>query len=106
MPHELCGISNSRLSPLLSSGPPNGPGGHRVSATRQGVTGTNCKPADAEVAAVLVKETFCGERAAGKDTFCEEQLVANRRDAKNANIVEEEQSTSRFGQYPGTSGVG
>src|SRR5271169_1806325 len=41
MPHELCGMTNDRLVPLVMVGPPNGASAPRVSATRQGVTGTN-----------------------------------------------------------------
>src|SRR5271168_522390 len=44
MPHELCGILNSRPVPALSSGPPKGPEAFRVSAIRQGVAATNCNP--------------------------------------------------------------
>src|ERR1700757_3720162 len=54
MPQVLRGMSNSRISAALSSGPPKGPLGLRVSATRQGVTGMNWKDGPA-VAPVTVK---------------------------------------------------
>src|SRR3954452_10136832 len=43
MPQALCGIAKSRVVCPESSGPPNGPLLSRVSATRQGVTGTKRK---------------------------------------------------------------
>src|SRR5271154_4314104 len=46
MLHALLGISNWRLVCAVSSGPPNAPVAFRVSATRHGVTGMNCKPDD------------------------------------------------------------
>src|ERR1019366_2220532 len=41
IPHALAGMTKSRLLPPSIAGPPKGPAGLRVSATRQGVTGTN-----------------------------------------------------------------
>ena len=40
MPQGPAGISKSRLMPLANAGRPKGPAGLRVSAIRQGVTGT------------------------------------------------------------------
>src|SRR5215472_11938107 len=40
MPHALMGIAKSREDPAAMAGPPKPPWGVRVSATRQGVTGT------------------------------------------------------------------
>ena len=45
MPHALCGIGKDRLVPPAITGPPNVPSALRVSATRQGVTGTKTVPA-------------------------------------------------------------
>ena len=43
MPHAP-GIGKDRVAPPISAGPPRGPTGPRVSATRHGVTGINCRP--------------------------------------------------------------
>src|SRR6476646_4760307 len=40
----LLGILNPRVACPTSGGPPKGPAGLRVSATRHGVTGTNVRP--------------------------------------------------------------
>src|ERR1035441_6259705 len=42
MLQALSGMAKSREVWPCRAGPPNGPGARRVSATRQGVTGTNC----------------------------------------------------------------
>src|SRR6516165_6076673 len=44
MLQALWGIGKSRGLPGKRKGPPNVPSGPRVSATRHGVTGTNCSP--------------------------------------------------------------
>src|SRR5271170_3086334 len=56
MPQALWGISNSRLAPAASVGPPKAPSALRVSATRQGVTGINVapEPAGGKVEKVLI----------------------------------------------------
>src|SRR5271157_1317149 len=41
-PHALLGMMKSRQVPPLIGGPPKGPLGFRVSATRHGVIGMNC----------------------------------------------------------------
>src|SRR4051812_5473170 len=41
-PQALLGTMKSRVAPPPSDGPPKGPTGSRVSATRQGVIGTKC----------------------------------------------------------------
>jgi hypothetical protein len=42
MPHALLGMTKSRDVPPVMAGPPKGPLAFRVSAIRQGVTGTKC----------------------------------------------------------------
>ncbi len=44
MPHPLWGMGKERLEPPVRVGPPKGLAVPRVSATRQGVTGTNHEP--------------------------------------------------------------
>jgi len=45
IPHALLGMANDLAAALpCRNGPPNGPAGLRVSAIRQGVTGTKLKP--------------------------------------------------------------
>src|SRR5271157_3781195 len=51
----LAGMANERTVPAPSSGPPNGPSGLRVSATRHGVTGEN---ASAPVPPAIPKYPF------------------------------------------------
>jgi len=48
MEHVLLGMGKLRLVPPDMYGPPRGPVGLRVSATRHGVTGRYCRPAGAE----------------------------------------------------------
>jgi hypothetical protein len=44
MLHPLCEIGKERVDAAVIVGPPNVPPGPRVSATRQGGTGTNREP--------------------------------------------------------------
>ena len=44
---RLSGTIKSRKVPPAIAGPPNSPLGLRVSTTRQGVAGTNCRPGEA-----------------------------------------------------------
>src|SRR5580765_1046977 len=44
IPQELAGTTKSRLDPAAKAGPPKGPAELRVSAMRQGVTGTKRRP--------------------------------------------------------------
>src|SRR3954452_9695492 len=44
IPHALCGMAKSRVVCPPSTGAPKGPAASRVSATRQGVTGTKRSP--------------------------------------------------------------
>jgi hypothetical protein len=46
MPQALLGMTKSRDVFPVMAGPPNGPLGVRVSAIRQGLTGTNCVAED------------------------------------------------------------
>lgn len=57
MPQALEGMLKPRVVPAVRNGPPNGPFGLRVSATRHGVTGTKLKPAEVPVPD---KATDCG----------------------------------------------
>src|SRR5215813_8679837 len=54
----LAGMGKSRVELASITGPPNGPGASRVSATRQGVTGTNRNPDGATTLKLAV--TFLG----------------------------------------------
>lgn len=57
MPQALPGTLKALEVPAARNGPPNGPFGFRVSATRHGATGTKLKPAEVPVPD---KATDCG----------------------------------------------
>jgi len=59
IPQALLGTIKSRVVPPVIAGPPNGPVAFRVSAMRQGVTGTKCVAVETMVwPAVAVNETL------------------------------------------------
>ena len=60
MPQELAGIVKLRGTPPLKIGPPNGPFGLRVSATRHGVIGTKRKPEPDPPVELKFAVTFLG----------------------------------------------
>src|ERR1700722_14008043 len=60
MEQALFGISNSRVVPPANSGPPKGPAGFRVSATRHGVIGINCSGVGDGADALLVMVMLLG----------------------------------------------
>jgi hypothetical protein len=71
MPQALFGIANPRDVPALKNGPPNGPFGFRVSAMRQGVTGTK-RRAPGWIC-VNVADTVCAELMVSRHVCFPEQ---------------------------------
>src|SRR5262249_41879363 len=65
----LAGMGTSRVELASITGPPTGPGASRVSATRQGVTGTNRTPDGAATLKLAV--TFLGPDITNKAGFAE-----------------------------------
>src|ERR1700690_1148240 len=63
MTQPLSGIANERVEAAVMAGPPNAPGELRVSATRQGVTGTN-RNAPSEMVTVCPATVMTPERPA------------------------------------------